>query len=106
MNDEAPRRRDEARRRRDKAPHQRDKAIQQAMTVKARHEAHLLQKANVIGIGVGFRERGGVLTDEVALVVNVTRKLPNDQLAPEDIIPREMEGVPVDVRETGEMRAF
>jgi hypothetical protein len=83
-----------------------NEAIQRALTVKARHEARLLQKANVIGIGVGFRERGGKLTDEVALVVNVTRKLPSDQLPPEEIIPCEIEGVPVDVRETGEMRAY
>jgi hypothetical protein len=83
-----------------------EKAIQQAIAVKARHEARLMQKANVIGVGVGFREQGGKSTDQVALVVNVTHKLPRDQLAPEDIIPTEIEGVPVDVRETGEIRAL
>lgn len=82
-----------------------EKAIQQAMAVKARHEARLMQKANVVGVGVGFRERDGKLTDEIALVVNVTRKLPRNQLAPEDLIPNEIEGVPVDVYETGEIRA-
>ncbi len=104
--DEAPHERDEAPHEQDKAPHERDEAIQRVMTVKARHEARLMQKANVVGVGVGFRERGGVLTDEVALVVNVIQKLPNDHLAPEDLIPSEIEGVPVDVRETGEMRAL
>jgi hypothetical protein len=83
-----------------------EKAIQQAMAVKARHEARLMQKANVVGVGVGFREEGGKFTDQVALVVNVIRKLPKDQLAPEDLIPTEIEGVPVDVRETGEIRAL
>jgi hypothetical protein len=83
-----------------------EKAVQQAIAVKARHEARLMQKANVVGVGVGFRERGGKLTDEVALVVNVIRKLPEDQLAPEDLIPTEIEGVPVDVYETGEIRAL
>jgi hypothetical protein len=83
-----------------------DEAIQQAMAVKARHESQLMQKANVVGVGIGFRERSGRLTDEVALVVNVTRKLSSDQLAPEDLIPREIEGVPVDVREVGEIRAL
>lgn len=82
-----------------------EKAIQQAMAVKARHEARLMQKANVVGVGVGFRERDGKLTDEIALVVNVTRKLPRSQLAPEDLIPNEIDGVPVDVYETGEIRA-
>jgi hypothetical protein len=83
-----------------------EKTIQQAVAIKARHEARLMQKANVVGVGVGFREQGGKLTDQVALVVNVTHKLPRDQLAPEDLIPAEIEGVPVDVRETGEIRAL
>lgn len=83
-----------------------DAAIQRIMAVKVRHEAQLLQKANVVGVGIGYRERGGQLTDEVVLVVNVTRKLPKAQLAPEDFIPSEIEGVPVDVRITGQMRAF
>jgi hypothetical protein len=83
-----------------------ERALQQAIAVKARHEARLMQKANVVGVGVGFREQGGKLTDQVALVVNVTHKLPRDQLAPEDLIPAEIEGVPVDVRETGEIRAL
>lgn len=78
-------------------------AIQQVMTVKARYELQLMQKANVVGVGVGFRERGGKLTDEIVLVVNVTHKVPGSQLAPEDFIPSEIEGVPVDVRETGEI---
>jgi hypothetical protein len=83
-----------------------EKAVQQAIAVKARHEAWLMQKANVVGVGVGFREEGGKLTDQVALVINVIRKLPEDQLAPEDVIPAEIEGVPVDVHETGEIRAL
>ena len=81
-------------------------ALQKATAVKARYEAGLMQKANVIGIGIGFRERGGQLTDEIVLVVNVTRKLPSRQLAPQDLIPNEIEGVPVDVREIGQIRAL
>ena len=83
-----------------------EKAIQRAMEVKARYEASLLKKANVGGVGVGFREQGGKLTDEVALVVNVTRKLPATQLSPQDVIPDKIEGIPVDVRETGVIRAL
>lgn len=81
-------------------------AIQKARDVKARYEARLMQKANVIGVGIGFRERGGQLTDEIVLVVNVTHKLPKHQLAPQDLIPSEIDGVPVDVRETGQIQAF
>jgi len=86
-------------------PSGKDVAIRRALAVKARHEAQLMRKANVVGVGVGFREWGGRLTDEVALVVNVTRKLPSSQLAPQDLIPGEIEGVPVDVREVGQISA-
>jgi hypothetical protein len=80
-------------------------ALQRVLAVKARHESELMRKSNVVGVGVGFREKAGHLTDEIALVVNVIRKLPSSQLAPEDFVPREIEGVPVDVREIGEIRS-
>jgi hypothetical protein len=83
-----------------------DEIIQRVKKVKARHETQLMKKANVVGVGIGFKQRRGKPTDEIALVVNVIRKLPLSQLAPEDAIPNEIEGVPVDVHETGEIRAF
>ena len=83
-----------------------DELLRRVVAVKARHEADLLKKANVVGVGVGFREKGGRPTDEVVLVVNVSRKQPASQLAPQDVIPPIIEGVPVDVRETGELRAL
>jgi hypothetical protein len=83
-----------------------ESAILRAMEVKARYEVSLLKKANVVGVGVGFRQVGGELTYEVALVVSVTRKLPATQLPPQDVIPDRIEGIPVDVRETGTIRAL
>ena len=83
-----------------------ESAILRAIEVKARLEASLLKKANVVSVGVGFRQRGGELTHEVALVVSVTRKLPATQLSPQDVIPDRIEGIPVDVRETGTIRAL
>jgi hypothetical protein len=80
-------------------------AIQRVLAVKARHESELMRKSNVIGVGVGFREKAGQLTEEITLVVNVSHKLPRSQLAPQDIVPAEIEGVPVDVREIGEIRS-
>jgi hypothetical protein len=82
-----------------------EEALKRVLAVKARYESELMRKANVIGVGVGFREKAGQLTDEITLVVNVTHKLPYSQLAPEDFVPREIEGVPVDVREIGEIRS-
>ncbi|WP_322801945.1 hypothetical protein [Thermoflexus sp.] len=74
--------------------------------VKRRREAELLRKANVVAVGIGYRQRGGRSTDELCLVVSVRRKVPMEALAPEDRIPPEIDGVPVDVQEVGALRAL
>jgi hypothetical protein len=42
----------------------------------------------------------------MALIVSVLRKLPTSEVSANDIIPTEIEGVPVDVKEVGEIRAL
>ena len=64
-----------------------------------------MSKANVVGVGVGYRYQQGKPTGTLALVVMVRRKVPRHELAPQDILPTEIEGIPVDVREVGEVRA-
>ena len=80
-------------------------ALERAQVVKQAHQDELMAKANVVGLGVGLRQQGGVHTDAVALVVMVRKKLPETQLAPGDRIPAEIDGVPVDVQEVGEIGA-
>jgi len=82
-----------------------DEDLERVRTVKALHENELMSKANVVGVGIGLRQRGGEPTGEPAIVVSVTHKLPPSQLAPGDVIPRELEGIPVDVQVVGKLRA-
>jgi hypothetical protein len=79
--------------------------IERIQAVKKAREAELLAKANVIGVGVGLRRRGGELLDEPALVVLVSQKVPRAQLAEGDFIPNQIDGVPVDVQEIGFIRS-
>ncbi len=79
--------------------------LEKVKAVKRAYEKELMAKANVVGVGVGLREKGGVRTKSVALVVMVSQKLPRSQLAAKDVIPSQIEGVPVDVQEVGEIRA-
>jgi hypothetical protein len=65
-----------------------------------------MDKPNVVGVGVGLRSRNGRVGDQIALIVMVSHKVPVAELAPGDIIPAEIEGVPVDVQEMGELRAL
>lgn len=78
-----------------------NRQVERASAVQARYADELMRKPNVVGVGVGFTTKGGQSTGEVGLIVLVERKLPEAQLAPEAVIPAELEGVRVDVQETG-----
>ncbi len=69
--------------------------------IQQRHEAELLRYPNVIGVATGIRTRSGKPTGEPCLVVYVERKLPRKRLAAKDLLPSDIEGIPVDVVETG-----
>jgi len=69
--------------------------------VVAKHEAVLLSYPNVIGVAEGIRTRRGKPTGEHCLVVYVNRKLPKSKLRTSEVLPREMDGVPIDVVEVG-----
>jgi hypothetical protein len=83
-----------------------ERAVQHALEVKRRHEDELLRKPNVVAVGVGFRTRAGQRGDEVCIVVSVKQKLPAAQLKRDEAVPAMLEDVPVDVVETGPIRAL
>jgi len=72
---------------------------------KGRHEAMLLQKANVVGVAIGLRTRDGVPYGEPGLIVSVTHKVAWDELQPEDRIPRNLDGIQVWVEAIGKPAA-
>jgi len=76
-----------------------------AQAVRQAHEADLMSRANVVGVGVGLRTRGGRREREVAIVVMVRQKVPRAMLAEADVVPGQIDGVPVDVVEVGEITA-
>lgn len=71
----------------------------------AAHSAELMNKPNVVGVAIGYKQINGKTTNKLCLVVMVTQKLPKSQLAPEDVIPSQVDGVCVDVQEMGMFRA-
>ena len=73
---------------------------------KRRNLAYLLTRKNVVACGVGFKESGGRITDEPCVVVSVTKKMPEAQLSPADIVPKKLGQVKTDVQETGVIRAL
>lgn len=83
-----------------------NEAIEQAKEVKAKYQEQLLALPNVVGVGVGLKEVRGDFTDQIAVIVNVSKKIPSVDLPPDAVVPPELEGVATDVQQIGEMKAF
>jgi len=79
--------------------------IDRVANVKQQNLNYLLKQKNVVGVGVGLKESQGVVTDEVAVTVNVVKKIPKAQLTESDEVPRNIDGVKTDVVETGRFLA-
>ncbi len=78
--------------------------MNQLISVKERHERYLLGKANMTGVGIGFRKVKGRKTNELSIIVLVEKKLPETQLKDEDLVEKELDGIPTDVQEMGKSR--
>jgi hypothetical protein len=79
--------------------------LDQAIVTKQQNLRHLMTRRNVIGVGVGYKETGEGLTDDLAVMINVIQKLPKAQLAESDMVPKALDGVKTDVIETGRFLA-
>ncbi len=78
----------------------------QVRQAKGAHTQNLLKRRNVVGVGLGYKVSAGGATDELSLIVSVTRKMPPDVLSQKDMVPQRLNGVRTDVVELGVIRAF
>lgn len=79
--------------------------LDQTIAIKQENLRHLITRRNVVGVGVGYKETDDGLTDDLAVMINVVRKLPLAQLAESDKVPKNLSGVKTDVVETGQFLA-
>ncbi|MBN1541078.1 hypothetical protein JW992_02960 [candidate division KSB1 bacterium] len=79
--------------------------LQQMQALRQRMEKQLRRKANVVGVGVGFKESAGKITDEMALMVLVSDKVPLQMLARRDVVPQSIDGLTTDVMRVGKVVA-
>jgi hypothetical protein len=63
--------------------------------VRRRHERALLALPNVVGVS------DETVDGRDVILVLVSRKVPQEQLAPGEVVPEELEGFPTDVVEIG-----
>lgn len=69
-----------------------------------RHKDSIMRLVHVVGVGVGEKYVGGRNTHEACITAFVERKVRLPDLKPEEVIPADIEGCPVDVVETGRFR--
>lgn len=80
--------------------------LEEVKKVREKHEASLMKREGVVGCAAGYKQVGGKKTDELCVVCFVVQKKPEEELRKQDVIPKNIEGVPTDVVESGEIRAL
>jgi hypothetical protein len=72
------------------------------VSIKEKHEDQLLRLPNVVGVAIGKKVvNGQVVPGKEVIKVFVTRKVPESQLKPDQVIPKTLEGYETDVEEIG-----
>ncbi len=82
-----------------------DQQLARIAAVQRKYSDQLLKKKHVVGVGIGPASENGKETGHWALIVLVDHKVPPGELAPEDRIPSELDGVRVVVQEAGVLQA-
>jgi hypothetical protein len=77
----------------------------QLIEAQQRFQLSLLAKANVVGVGIGYKTDNGQLTDQLAIIALVDQKKPDIALQEADRVPPEIQGVKTDIVEVGTIRA-
>jgi hypothetical protein len=80
--------------------------IEEIKKIKEKHEQELMSKAGVVGCSIGYKHIDGKKTDKLSIVCYVRKKKKVEDLKIKDIIPEEIEGIPIDVVESGELKAL
>lgn len=70
------------------------------------NETRFLEKANVVGVGIGEKIKAGISLGCLCLKVYVEKKYPESRLSKNDIIPRKLSRIETDVEEVGKLVAF
>ena len=70
------------------------------------HEERLLRIANVVGVMIGYKFKGGDKTDALSIVCLVEKKVEDQDLEKGSIIPAKIEGETTDVIQVGKLRAL
>ncbi len=74
--------------------------------MKDKYESLLLKKMGVVGCATGYKIKDSQRTDKPSVVCYVIQKKAIKDLQKEDMIPKELEGVPTDVVKSDAIQAL
>ena len=74
--------------------------------VKAEYEEELMRKPGVVSVAIGYKHIDGKKTNQLCIICYVSEKKAVGELKASDIIPEAIEGVPIDVVESGRIQAL
>ncbi len=84
-------------------------SIDYVKAVQERYTEYLMRKPHVVGVSVGTLDYDGDGTTDAVyycIVVLVSVKVPQEELAPDERLPDELDGVAVKVQEVGTLSAL
>jgi len=70
------------------------------------HRAQLLNRANIVAVGIGYKITNGKKTSTLGIVCSVSKKIQSWQLSNIDRVPTNLNGILTDVIETGIIHAL
>lgn len=70
------------------------------------HEKEILTLPNIVGVGIGRKQKGGKQLEDLCIQIFVERKMTHEDLKKQEMtpLPSELEGIPIDVVEVGRPR--
>ena len=83
-----------------------DERIEAISNVLKSNRKALHSKNNVLATGIGYKIVNGVKTEEIGIICSVSKKVEAAALGAGDVVPRTLDGIAVDVVETGKIRAL
>ncbi len=71
-----------------------------------KHTKEIHTKHRVVATGIGYKIKGGRKTDSISIICSVVHKRPAAELTKSELLPVSIDNVPLDVIQTGRIRAF
>lgn len=71
----------------------------QLLATMEKYQTEIMELENVVALGIGEKQRAKQSLNRLCIKVYVSQKVPEDQLSPDQVIPKSLNGFETDVEE-------